>query len=139
MGGQPLATQAAGDARNGGPSENQTWDCQQARHHHHGNPRKAKHPASWRHNNKQVKSSLNRDVTEIELWDDKIKDREKDALPEEEDWDALEAQTEGANGLMWDDIIPKDHGVQPNWVEEQERKLMERSLPWRQDPEGTWF
>ena len=36
-------------------------------------------------------------------------------------------------------MIPKDHGVQPAWMERQERELLERSLPWRQDPEGTWF
>ena len=35
--------------------------------------------------------------------------------------------------------IPKDHEVQPTWAIEQEHELMERSLPWRRDLEGTWF
>ena len=50
-----------------------------------------------------------------------------------------EAQTKPGNGLTWDNLIPKDHGVQLAWVMKQECKLMERSLPWRQDPEDTWF
>ena len=40
------------------------------------------------------------------------------ALPseEEEDWDAPEAQTDPGNGLTWDEMIPRDHGVaQTGW------------------------
>ena len=97
---------------------------------------------SWRDINKHIESSLHQDVTDIELWDDKIKEkekeeREKDATPKEEDWDAPEAQTEPGNGLMWDDMIPRDPEVQPTWVVDQEHELMEPSLPWRRDPEGT--
>ena len=68
-----------------------------------------------------------------------MEEREKDAAPKEEYWDAPEAQTEPGNSLTWDDMIPKDQDVQPVWVEEQERELMEWSLPWQQDPKGTWF
>ena len=55
---------------------------------------------------------------------------------EEEDWDAPEAQTDPGNGLTWDEMIPKDHGQAPDWVELQEQERWERSLPWRLDPEG---
>ena len=57
--------------------------------------------------------------------------------PEEEDWDAPEAQTDPGNGLTWDEMIPRDHGVAPDWVELQEQARWERSLPWRCDPEGS--
>ena len=56
---------------------------------------------------------------------------------EEEDWDAPEAQTDPGNGLTWDEMIPRDHGVAPDWVELQEQARWERSLPWRCDPEGS--
>ena len=52
-------------------------------------------------------------------------------MPKVEDWDTPEAQTEPGNSLTWDDMIPKDHKVQPTWVIEQERELMEWSLLWR--------
>ena len=91
---------------------------------------------------KRVASSITQDVTDVELWDDEIeeqerleKEREKDEPVE--DWDAPEAQTEPGNGLTWDEMIPKDHGVAPSWVETQERELLEQSLLWRCDPEGT--
>ena len=95
---------------------------------------------------KWVASSITRDVAEVELWDDEIEEREhleKEHQEREkdepmEDWDAPEAQTEPGNGLTWDEMIPKDHGVTPTWVEDQERELLERSLSWRCDPEGTW-
>ena len=58
-------------------------------------------------------------------------------LPEsEEDWDAPEAQTDPGNGLTWDEMIPKDHGEAPSWVERQEEARWERDLPWRCDPDG---
>ena len=41
------------------------------------------------------------------------------------------------NGLAWDDMIPKDHGVAPSWVENLEHEQMEMNLPWRCNPEGT--
>ena len=55
---------------------------------------------------------------------------------EEEDWDAPEAQADPGNGLTWDDMIPKDHGQAPDWVEQQEQARWERDLPWRCDPDG---
>ena len=93
---------------------------------------------------KRLTSSLNRDITDVELWDKEIEERErqereKDQSVEEDDLDTAESQTEPGNGLTWDKMIFKDHGVQPAWVEKQERELLERSLPWRQDPKGTWF
>ena len=47
------------------------------------------------------------------------------------------AQTNPGNGLTWDEMIPKDHGVAPPWVERQEREKLEMDLPWRCNPEGT--
>ena len=87
---------------------------------------------------------MNQDVADVELWSDEIKERERlekerqerEKDEPEEDWDTPEAQTEPGNGLTWDEMIPKDHGVGPAWVERQERELMEKSLPWRCDPEG---
>ena len=79
----------------------------------------------------------------MELWDDEIEERErlaKEKEPEQaesEDWDAPEAQTDPGNGLTWDEMIPRDHGVAPSWAERQEQERIERSLPWRCDPEGT--
>ena len=34
-------------------------------------------------------------------------------------------------------MIPRDHGVAPAWVERQELERLDRSLPWRCDPEGS--
>ena len=68
---------------------------------------------------------------------------ERDRLAQEqeksasEDWDAPESQTDPGNGLTWDEMIPKDHGVAPSWVERKEQEKIKRSLPWRCDPEGT--
>ena len=96
-------------------------------------------------NHKRVASSITRDVSDIELWDDEIEekerlDKEKEQEKEEsEDWDAPEAQTEPGNGLTWDEMIPKDHGVAPSWVERQEWQKLEMNLPWRCDPEGTFW
>ena len=36
-------------------------------------------------------------------------------------------------------MITKDHGVAPSWVECQEREQIELNLPWRCDPEGTFW
>ena len=97
---------------------------------------KAKRPASWT-NHKQVASSITQDVSSVELWDDEIEEREHLAQEKEqekaasEDWDAPESQTNPGSGLTWDEMIPKDHGVAPSWVERQEREKIERSLPWR--------
>ena len=110
-------------------------------------PRKAKRLASWRDGNKRIESSFHQDIADIDLWDDEIEEKEKEerekdatsATPKEEDWDAPEVQTEPGNGLTWDDMIQKDHEEQPTWVIELELELVERSLPWRRDPEGTWF
>ena len=40
--------------------------------------------------------------------------------------------------LTWDEMIPKAYSMVPTWVEDQERELLETSLPWRCDPEETW-
>ena len=76
---------------------------------------------------------------EIEEEARRAKEAKETAAPqsEEEDWDAPEAQTDPGNGLTWDDMIPRDHGVAPDWVELQEQAWWERSLPWRCDPEGS--
>ena len=56
-----------------------------------------------------------------------------------QDWDAPEAQTDPGNGLTWDEMIPRDHGVAPARVERQEQEKVDRSLPLRCDPEGTMW
>ena len=70
---------------------------------------------------KRVASSIARDVSSVELWDDEIEERERLAQEQEksasEDWDAPESQTDLGNELTWDEMIPKDHSVVPSWVE----------------------
>ena len=74
------------------------------------------------------------------MWDNETEERERLKKEREkdkpEDWDAPEAQTDPGNGLTWDEMVPKDHGVAPSWVEAQEREQLEMNLPWRCDPEG---
>ena len=92
---------------------------------------------------KQLSSSIARDVSCVEDWDAEIEEEARRAREtaaqqsEEEDWDAPESQTDPGNGLTWDEMITWDHGVAPSWVERQEQERIDRSLPWRWDPEGS--
>ena len=126
------------------PQGSQPPSRRQTRRYRHGKSWKAKRPAGWS-NHKRLSSSITRDVASVEVWDEEIEEqarlaKEADAQQsEDEDWDAPESQTDPGNGLTWDETITRDHGVAPSWVERQEQERIDRSLPWRCDPEGSMW
>ena len=142
-GGHPPLPQTANSPRpRGTPQSRQQQSRRRTGRFNHGKPWTSKRPPSWS-NHKRVATSLARDVTSVELWDEEVEKEEQLAIQtkpedtESEDWDAPEAQTDPGNGLTWDEMIPRDHGVAPTWVERQEQERIDRSLPWRSDPEGS--